>query len=483
MLKGYKKGLTILFVGIILASGLLLSGTFEIEAEALAQSQWAFEETFDGDPTSPSQVLLPRSFNYAVTHRSHPQEHFTKVFGPFPADHADNCAGPNPEVVPLPQHDVISDPASNNANPDPSFFICKNHMMSSMGQVAPYSVTAFWPRQEFDFSDGGLVEFEVNINRGHSVKHWFEVMIVPRDQVRLGSGPLDSPIDERYPAERIVFEFRRAVRGIKVGTGELDPDGWLVNEQDFGDYDFNYWYAKYPDDPAVNDRRIRRTMRLQLQDNQIIWGIEKEDGTFDNYAVDVPDGLPFDRGIVMFKTHAYNPEGQGNMDQFTFHWDNIRFDGPVVGRHDAFDADDVVYLQRNGSREIGETQTVNINLPRVGANPVLVGQVHQPMKGQVLLSINGQPNIEIEPHEYAEPNCVSENWQTFYVELDPALLQAGDNTLQWTIGPRHPCATDGAWDGFSIKSLHIQMDSSGAEQPETPTENLDLFSFLPWIGD
>jgi hypothetical protein len=37
-----------------------------------ANATWAFEETFDGDPAAPSQALLPRSFGYAVTHRTHP---------------------------------------------------------------------------------------------------------------------------------------------------------------------------------------------------------------------------------------------------------------------------------------------------------------------------------------------------------------------------------------------------------------------------
>ena len=47
----------------------------------------------------------------------------------------------------------------NAANPGTSFFICKQHMMSSLGDISPYSVSAFWPRQEFNFADGGVLEF------------------------------------------------------------------------------------------------------------------------------------------------------------------------------------------------------------------------------------------------------------------------------------------------------------------------------------
>ncbi|MEM7799170.1 MAG: hypothetical protein AAF633_08275 [Chloroflexota bacterium] len=449
-----------------------VDANFDVYEGATQEQAWAFEETFDGHPSSPSQDALPRNFNYVITHRSHPQEHFTKEFGPYPADHDDNCAGPNPEVVPLPQHMIISDHKSSNSDPDDSFFICHNHMMTAIGEVAAYSVSAFWPRQEFDFSDGGTLEFDVNINRGHTFRHWFEVMIVPRDQVRFGAGPVDSPIDETYPEDRIVMEFRRNTRGIKVGTGAIAPEGWLVNERDFGQYDYNYWYAEYPDDPAVGDRRIRRTMRIRLEGESVIWGIEKEDGTFDEYAVDVPGGLPFDRGLVLFKTHSYTPSKDRNVDDFTFHWDNIRFDGPVVGLHDAYDADDVVYLQANGDRQVGESETVNINIPDVGDNPILIGQINQPKKGQVLLSINGQPDILVNPRNYTLPGCMSRNWNTFQMEIDPSLLQAGNNTFKWTIGPSPGCEThEYDWDGFSVKSLQIQMDSEGgSSQPEQPDE-------------
>ncbi|MEM9773846.1 MAG: hypothetical protein AAF902_04655 [Chloroflexota bacterium] len=469
------------------SNGAVLSAA-EIKAqqEAFDNLDWAFIETFDGDPASPSQDLLPRNFNYVITHRTHPQEHFTKDFELYPADHDMNCGGPNPAVSPLPQHLISTNQATSNSNPDKSFFICKNHMMTAIGEVDAYSVSAFYPRQEFNFSDGGVLEFDVSLTKGHTVRHWFEVMIVPRDQIRLGAGPLDSPIDETYPEDRIVLEYRRATRGIKVGTGAIAPDGWIVNEQDFGDYDYNYWYALHPNDPALDDRRVRRTMRVQLQGNQIIWGIEKDDGSFDNYAVDVPGGLPFDQGLVMFKTHSYTPSKDNNTNTFTFHWDNIRFTGPVVGLHNAYDADDVVYLQRNGDREIGETETVNINVPSMGANPVLIGQVHQPKNGQVLLSINGRQEIAIHPQRYNSPDCMSENWKTFRLEVDPSWIHEGNNTFKWTIGPRPNCDLhEYDWNGFSIKSLQLQMDrDSSTYQPPTipveqPLEGLDYTYFCP----
>ena len=416
---------------------------------------WAFEETFDGDPSAPSQALLPNNFDFAVTHRTHYAEHFD-TFDSFPADHNNQCAGPDPNVNPLPQHEVVTSHFSNGANPDKSFYICKNHMMSSMGHVSDYTVTAFWPRQEFDFNNGGYLEFDVNINGNHP-RSWFEILIMPRSELKVGAAPHWLPIDEAYPKDRISLRFfYNQTRNIQVGTGGIDPLGIIVEEAEWQE-----WNHHYPNDPANIDMRIRRTMRVTLLSNKIIWSIEKEDGSFDDFEVDVPGGLPFSRGLVLFKTHAYTPEKDGNMNTYTFHWDNIRFSGPVVGLYENFEAGDVVYLQANGNRQIGEYETVTIDLPHIGSNPVLFGQVHNPMFGQVLLSINGRSNIVVHPYDYNPGTCYSTGWKSFQLKIDPSWLKKGENTFKWTIGPRPTgCGVEGwMWDGFSIKDLEIQFDT------------------------
>jgi hypothetical protein len=414
---------------------------------------WAFEETFDLDPAAPSQILLPKNFDYVVTHRTHPKEHF-KVFDTYLADHGDDCVGPDPSVYPLPQHEVRTSHLSNGRSPDESFFICKNHMMSSMGEVEGYSVTAFWPRQEFDFSQGGVLEFDVNINDNHP-RSWFEVLIVPRSQLKVGAAHEWLPIDETYSKDRIVFDFGSAsTRYVQVGTGAIDPNGIIVEEKEF-----ESWRDYYPNDPANNDRRIRRTMRITLSEYQITWSIEKENGMFNDFKVDIPGGLPFTRGLVLFKTHAYTPQKDGNMNNYTFHWDNIRFTGPRVGVYESYQANDVIYLQANGDREIGEQESVTIDLPKLGLNPILFGQVHNPMEGQVLLSINDHPDVIINPYDYNPGTCSSGGWKSFQMELVSDWLVEGTNAFTWTIGPRPNCAED-LWNGFSIKNLEVQFDLS-----------------------
>ncbi len=448
----------------------VLVGSPSVTAAQSGEPDWAFEETFDGDPSSPSQAALPNSLEYLVTHRTHPKEHFTREMT-FTADHGDDCAGPNPAVSPLPSHLVTTDQLGNSSDPDESFFLCKGHMMSSMGDVSAYSVSSFWPRQQFNFADGGVLEFDVNMNLGHGDRSWWEVMIVPADQLRVASGPLDSAIDETYPEDRIVLDFRRQARRIKVGTGEIAPNGWITNERQFNQYDFAWWSDLYRDDPALNDRRERRTMRVEILDDQIVWGIETEDGSFDEFVVDVPGGMPFDQGLVVFKTHAYHPEKDGNFDTYTFHWDNIRFDGPVIDEYDVSYASDVVYLQRNGDRPIGDTETVTVDLTaeEIANGPALFGQVHQHQHGQVLLSMNGGPNLTVDPFEFDPNGCPNgewNDWRTFRLDLDPSMLQPGTNTLTWTVGPRPNCPTGSSlWDGFSIKALQVQSDGAGSPPP------------------
>ena len=415
---------------------------------------WAFEETFDGDPASPSQALLPDIFDFAVTHRTHPKDHFP-VFDSYLADHDNNCAGPSPDVFPLPQHWVTTSHLSNGASPDESFFICKNHMMSSMGHVEGYSVTSFWPRQEFNFDNGGILEFDVNINDNHP-RSWFEIMIVPRSQLKVGAAPENLPIDETYPQDRIVLQyFYNNKRTIHVGTGAIDPEGVIVKETDTN---AAVWRIRYPDDPANDDRRIRRTMRIVLEENKITWSIEKEDGSFDNFVAAIPGGLPFTQGLVVFKTHGYTPEKDGNYDNYTFHWDNIRFSGPVIGLYENFEANDVVYLQANGDRQIGEQETITIDLPHIGPNPILFGQVHNPKEGQVLLSINGRPDIVVNPYDYNPGTCSSSGWKSFQLPIDPDWLAVGENSFTWTIGPRPDCTEDWIWNGFSIMGLEVQFE-------------------------
>lgn len=412
---------------------------------------WAFEATFEDDPVGPSQSLLPQAFDYSVTHRTHPRDH-DPAFASYPADHGMDCAGPSPSVSPVPQHSVSTSHRTSGRAPDESFFICKDHLMSSMGDVEGYSVTAFWPRQEFDFSDHGVLEFDVNLTA--AARSWWEVVIVPRDQLTVGAARSWLPIDETYPRDRILLDFFGGKRRLEVGTGAIDPEGWVAGASDWGS-----WGDRHPGDPAVSDRRIRRTMRLHLDGDALIWAIETESGGLDSLTLDLPSPLAFSRGLVLFKTHAYTPRKDGNHGRYTFHWDNIRFNGPGVGTYESFETEELVYLQRNGSRSIGESASATVALPRTGPDPVVFGQVHNALRGQVRMSINGGVERSIAPAAWSEEDCHASGWSSFRVPLQSSEVRTGTNEIRFTIGPRPDCVAEWVWDGFSIKGLEIQLSS------------------------
>ena len=86
------------------------------------------------------------------------------------------------------------------------------------------------------------------------------------------------------------------------------------------------------------------------------------------------------------------------------------------------------------------------------------------------MSINGRPDIAVDPLQYGNPGCNSHHWSTFRLELDPAWLQPGDNSLKWTIGPQPECSDyEINWIGYSVKALQIHMDRDGAPPPPLPT--------------
>lgn len=430
-----------------------------LEANKPKNQKWAFWGKFDGLPSSPSQKLLSNeNIDFVVTHRTHPKEHFSKLFEKFPGDHDDSCVPPDPKTKPLPSHMIRTSHNGTGSNPDESFYICTNHMMVALGEVSPYSIAAFFPKQEFDFSKGGTVEFQVS-NNARRRRHWWEIVINPRSLMSVAAGPEWAPIEEHYPTERIVFRFFHGFREMQVGTEQQDPLGRVGFATEEDPYR-GPWYDRYPTDESMFDRRIQRQHRIVISKDlrSVMWSTETPNGGWDNLSMRLKKPMPFTRGMLLVKTHSYTPGKDGNTDDFTDHWDNIRFSGPKVGRYINYEANENIYLERNGDRQVGDEATNVINVKKVGKKPILFGQVHMPIKGEVLLSINGQKFVEIRPYRYTD-GCTAEGWKSFQLTVNVAHLKKGMNSFRWVIGKRS-CVSKilFQWIGFSVKSLELQID-------------------------
>jgi hypothetical protein len=129
--------------------------------------------------------------------------------------------------------------------------------------------------------------------------------------------------------------------------------------------------------------------------------------------------------------------------------------------YEVYESPEVVTLSAAAGGSVGATASQVLTLPRVERNPVLFGQVHSGMQGQVLVRINDGPQMEITPNSQSAKNssCHFGAWRSFRVQLDAHQLRVGDNVVQWTVGPRPACASgQWWWDGFNVKGLEIQLD-------------------------
>lgn len=427
----------------VLSGQSTLAGDGYSDGTSNYQQAWAFNATFDGDPSAPAP---PSSqFEYAVTHRVHPAE-LQNSPGTYQGEHTSTCAPP-PAT-----HTITA--MTNGRETDPAFYRCKNHQMTALGDVSGYSLASWWPRQEYNFADGGVLELDVNPSPLGG-RMWWEVMLAPRADTRLAAARPTLPIDETYPAEYVLYRYKGGQMSIEV-NGAVCSD-WRTFGESMGNVD----------DPAITDTKIRRQFRLLVEPNGIpAMEVELDDGRFARLDFGSGDSgcstpspvVTIDQALPVFKHHAYTPDKDGgNGGRYTMHWDNIRFDGPQVGHYTTTHINDLVYLSANGDRPVGSSQTVNVNLSATGPNAQLFGQIHAPKVGGVLVRVNGGPVREVTDWTAMGGECASEHWTTFHLPLSPGELRVGNNTFEFIVGENDPCVASWMWTGFSAKTLEVQF--------------------------
>jgi hypothetical protein len=416
---------------------------------------WAFQETFTGTPSSPAPFLSNR-FDVIVGENN--SDAIITGFnfddpnddGKIQTGHGSGCEAPPAQHIIIP----ASQPQAFQTVTRPQLmFLCKDHMMTVM--KSGYGIISFMPRQLFDWNGRtGTVEIDTNIYA--YAREWWDFYIVPEDEMLLEIATRDEgATSEGLPK-----------RGVKFSMLDSQPHIQVIDNYDvISEQGLPGFSTAFANDPARTDPAKRRTFRLKMSNTSWTISIQKQDGSFYTYSANFPQPLSFSRGLVRVEQHAYNPRKDGIEDPyFTYHWDNFRFDGPVLPSRLTFEAAPHFVDMRNAS--VGEVSVpITINVTST-SQARLIGHLHSdafylPEKitnsehwGQV--RVNNGAWVDIKFRKAVAYND-NRGWTT--IDTPISGLVNGANTIQFKYNTR-PSGLTWQADGFRIKDLEIQVAGS-----------------------
>ncbi len=221
--------------------------------------------------------------------------------GHWTADHDMSCG------TPATQRPLSS--SASDFNLDEIFYVCKDHIMSSVGDVDGYSIAWFSPKNSFSRATHKKVSWDVNLTDLFG-RQWWEVSIVPK------GGHVVATIEWNSRGDLIPYDNASVV----IGNG---PFGGGVNMITNGENRYADWRPICDGDFALDpigckDKMIRRPFSVTDNGN----------GTLTvNYAglytQTIPGKLP-DEFDIYFTDHNYTPDKDGVPPGHTWHWDSIR---------------------------------------------------------------------------------------------------------------------------------------------------------------
>ena len=248
-----------------------------------------FVETFDGN------AGLDR-FATDVFHRDDVLVARTS----WSADHDLACGGPDTQRT------------VQRSRPDESFYVCRDHIMTSVGDTSGYSIAWFSPDADgdgrpdvFSAADTDLVSWDVNVT-DLGARQWWEVVLVAEGTpflTTIGWVAETAEIEPYHPDT------------IAVGKGPYGDDGNIfsggVSQDPLG------WSHMSAEDPeGAGSKAIRRPFSMRDNNDGTI--------TFDFLGKQYTYGGSFpDRFEVYFKDHNYTPDKDGVPIGHTWHWDSI----------------------------------------------------------------------------------------------------------------------------------------------------------------
>jgi hypothetical protein len=212
-------------------------------------------------------------------------------------DHDDRCGPPDTTSRLI----LRDEPAS-------SFYMCRDHLMTSVGDTSGYSIAWFTPDRTFDAGTHTTVSFDVNIT-DLGARQWWEVSIIP-----VGSPYLATVGWVAEVAHIDAYDDASVV----VGSGPYGNDGNIVTDGESHDpLGEEHVCGEFPADPeACASKAIRRTFTITDNlDGTLTFGFLGDQYTY-------PGHFP-EQFEVYFKDHNYTPDKDGAPIGHTWHWDNI----------------------------------------------------------------------------------------------------------------------------------------------------------------
>lgn len=291
------------------AAAFLVALTVGLMAAPGQADPWVFEETFDGAFSTPhvfndpTWILEPEIGDGLLENGQHV---------PVQAGHGGDCGAP-PAL-----HVVTHD--------EQGFFICNNHLMTTIH--SGYGVANFTLPQQFDFANRtGTIEFDVNAYAFG--REWWSLWLVPPGDDRPEFQLVDEGGSDTPPRNGVQFSRIAEAHHVRLFENGVMTAHWA-------DTGTSGWDSSgMQSESGFNDPRVRYKNRITVSESGWKWEIFSIDESGKVYTVGDYWFSPartwdiaFSRVNLHFEHYSYNPTKDGIDPQFfTFHWDNIRFDG------------------------------------------------------------------------------------------------------------------------------------------------------------
>lgn len=189
------------------------------------------------------------------------------------------------------------------------FYLCRDHMMSSMGDVDGYSIAWFSPKRQFRRETHKRVSWDVNVT-DLGGRQWWEVSVVPVGAKFLATAGWlkDTAHVSEYDRRTVVVGSGPAAGTVNITTEDKNRyDGWRS------------LCGKSGLDPVgCASKMVRRPFSVTDNGNGTL--TVNYGGLF---TKSVPGRFP-DEFEVYFQDHNYTPDKDGMPAGHTWHWDSVR---------------------------------------------------------------------------------------------------------------------------------------------------------------